>query len=168
MGAAAPPRFTSPESYTPKHRAEGVQGLVLAAVVTFALVGPGGTAAEERGTWSRHLEQAQSAASRGDVASALVALEQAYAAALETGRWESVIEYADAMLDLGDRPGLRRPIAAKARQAYFMALRRARDAGSLEGMVRSAEGFARLRDFEAFAYAALLIQLFEAREPQRP
>lgn len=143
--------------------------LVLAAlVVARAVAGPVGVAAQERQDWRGHLERAESAASRRDVASALKAIEQAYVAALETGRWEGVIEYADAVIRLRDRAGLGRATDAKAREAYSIALRRARDGGSVEGMLRSAEGFARLRDFEALAYAARLIELFEAQQRQVP
>lgn len=142
--------------------------VVAALIVSLAIIEPLGVAAQEREKWSRHLERAESASRRGEVGSALIALGHAYAAALETGRWEDVVEYADAMLGLRERPGLRGPITAKAREAYFIALRRARDARSMEGMLRAAEGFARLGDVEAFAYAARLIQLSEARRLESP
>ena len=165
---AARTQETTSRIASPQHLVWRVQLFIVAAIVAFTIIGLRGSVAEEREKWIRHLEQAESEARRGDVASALAAVEQAYGAALETGRWESVIEYADAALGLRDRPGLRRSIIAKAREAYFIALRRARDSGSTEGMLRAAEGFARLGDFEAVAYAARLIQLAEARETQSP
>ncbi len=153
----------------PTHLTARVSLLVLAALaIVLVVAASADIAAQEREEWKRHLERAESAASRGDVASALKALDQAYLAALDTGRWEGVVEYADAMLHLRERARLGGGTAAKAREAYLIALWRARDAGSVEGMLRSAEGFARLGDFEALAYAARVIQLYEAREQQSP
>jgi hypothetical protein len=85
---------------------------------------------------------------RGDIAAAERALRDAYGAAVGSRTWEGMVEVGDASRRVGQAPGARGRAAARAREAYLAALLRARQQGSLPGVVRAAEGFAALGDRE--------------------
>jgi len=103
-----------------------------------------GTAAQI--AWSAQLQQVDDALARNDVASAEMRWREAYAAALKSRHWEGMVAVGDAYRRLGDRGGFREVSEAKAHKAYLAALFRARSQGSLEGVLRSAQGFADLGD----------------------
>jgi len=96
--------------------------------------------------WRAQLQRVDDALARNDVASAEMHWREAYAAALKSRHWEGMVAVGDAYRRLGDLGGFREVSEAKARKAYLAALFRARSQGSLEGVLRSAQGFAELGD----------------------
>jgi hypothetical protein len=91
-----------------------------------------------------------------DVAAAERAWHEAYLTALGTWGWDGMMDVADAYVRLGriSNPG---PAAmAKARNLYLAAFFRARQQRSVDGLLRAAEGFARVGD-RAAAEQALRI-----------
>ena len=131
----------------------GGLGLVLAsALVSRAVSAPRAlqlpTVHGEAAPWARHLATVDSALEQGDVPAALQAWQQAYSEALRSRRWEGYADVSDAYLRIGriaDVPGSAVP---RARELYLTALFRARDAGSLDGVLRVAVAFAALGDHE--------------------
>jgi hypothetical protein len=97
--------------------------------------------------WTRRaaLVTVDDALRRGDTTTALRAWQQAYEAARMTRGWRPLVEVADVRMRIGETTDV---VAAspRARQAYFAALSRARAERSVDGVVRVAEGFARLGD----------------------
>src|SRR4029453_14957634 len=70
----------------------------------------------------------------------------AYVAAIKSRHWEGMVAAGDTYRRLGELGGFRKISDAKAREAYLAALFRARNRGSLEGVLRAAQGFAELGD----------------------
>ena len=102
----------------------------------------------EAAPWASHLATVDAALEKGDVPAALQAWGEAYSAALRSRRWEGYADVSDAYLRIGrvaDVPGSAVP---RARELYLTALFRARDTGSLDGVLRVAVAFAALGDHE--------------------
>jgi hypothetical protein len=124
--------------------------MVLVIVVSDALAGHAlGT--DARTAWQPHLAKVDAALARGDVAGAAMLWREAYAAALASRHWEGLVEVGDTYRRLGELGGFRPAATAKARQAYLAAFFRARQEGSLAGVLRVAEAFAELGDREVVA-----------------
>jgi hypothetical protein len=131
----------------------GGLGLVLAsALMSRAVSSPrpleSPTVRGEVAPWARHLATVDTALAVDDVPAALSAWGEAYSAALGSRRWEGYADVSDAYLRIGrvaDVPGSAVP---RARELYLTALFRARDAGSLDGVLRVAVAFAALGDHE--------------------
>src|SRR5262249_48145617 len=68
--------------------------------------------------------------------------------AIKSRHWEGMVAAGDIYRRLGELGGFRKLADAKAREAYLAALFRARNRGSLEGVLRTAQGFAELGDQE--------------------
>jgi hypothetical protein len=85
----------------------------------------------------------------GETAAMLRAWHAACLDALGSQGWESMIAVGDAALRIGEATGFTTAFAAKARQAYHVALYRAHRQESREGVLHAAEGFTRLGDREA-------------------
>lgn len=98
-----------------------------------------------------HLQSVKDALAVENVSAARQAWDEAYAAALRSRRWEGMLAVGDASLWIGARAGHREAAEARARQACLAALLRARQQGSLEGLLRTAEAFAALGDREVAA-----------------
>lgn len=101
--------------------------------------------------WTPHLEQVKDALARENVRTARQAWHEAYGAALRSRGWEGMIAVGDASLWIGERARDRNTADARARQAYLAALLRARQQGSLDGVLRAAEAFGALGDREMAA-----------------
>ena len=99
---------------------------------------------ESQIAWKAQLERVDDALVRNDLAGAEMLWRKAYAAALKSRHWEGMVAVGDAYRRLGDRAGFRNASDAKAREAYRIALFRARSEGSVEGVLRAAQGFAEL------------------------
>jgi hypothetical protein len=116
---------------------------------------------DDRGaSLSRRLASMDAAITHGDLSRAIYEWRDAYALAFGTGQWEPMVTVGDAALRIHaltrDPTGFR----AEARQAYLLALFRARDARTAEGVARVAEAFDALGDAEATARArAILVQV---------
>ena len=98
--------------------------------------------------WQVHLERVDAAMARHDPAGAEVLWGEAYVAAIKSRHWEGMVAAGDTYRRLGQLGGFRKISDAKAREAYLAALFRARNRGSLEGVLRAAQGFAELGDQE--------------------
>jgi hypothetical protein len=103
--------------------------------------------------WTPHIVAVNAALRAGDLTAASAASTEAYRAALASRRWEGLIEAADAHLRLAAAAGAPQAGIPRARELYLAALFRARDAGSLEGVLRAAQAFDRLGDREAADHA---------------
>src|SRR5262245_28778651 len=98
--------------------------------------------------WQVHLDRVDTAMARNDLAGAEALWGEAYVAAIKSRHWEGMVAAGDAYRRLGQLGGFRKISDAKAREAYLAALFRARNRGSLEGVLRAAQGFAELGDQE--------------------
>jgi hypothetical protein len=108
--------------------------------------------------WAPHITAVDAALRAGDLSAAATASTEAYRAALAGRRWEGLVEAADAYLRVADAAGAPHAGAPRARELYLAALFRARDAGSVEGVIRVAQSFDRLGDREATAHAMRVAQ----------
>lgn len=114
-------------------------------------VGPDGPARQpmEAGSpWMVYIRKVDEALARKDISSAEMAWQHANGEALRSRAWDGMVEVGDAALRIGDAAGLPKMGKPRARQAYLAALFWARDRGSLDGVFRVAESFAKLGDEE--------------------
>lgn len=98
--------------------------------------------------WQVRLERVDAALARKDIAGAEMLWGEAYVVAISSRRWEGMVAAGNTYRRLGELGGFRNIAEAKAREAYLAALFRARNHGSLEGVLSAAEGFAELGDQE--------------------
>ena len=98
--------------------------------------------------WQAQIERVEAALARNDLAGAEMLWSEAYVAAIKSRHWEGMVAAGDSYRRLGELGGFRKLSDAKARDAYLAALFRARSRGSLEGVLRTAQGFAELGDQE--------------------
>ena len=108
--------------------------------------------------WAPHVAAVDAALRSGDLTAATAASTEAYRAAMASRRWEGLVEAADAYLRIADAAGAPQAGVPRARELYLGALFRARDAGSVEGVIRVAQSFDRLGDREAAAHAMRVAQ----------
>jgi hypothetical protein len=128
----------------------GCLGLILSTALVSGGVGVSrvGSPTPTNGTppWAAHLATADAALTTGDVTAALTAWQAAYGAALASRQWEGFADVADAYLRIGRASGAPAGAVPRARDLYLSALFRARDAGSIEGVLRVATAFEGLGD----------------------
>lgn len=105
------------------------------------------------GAWTAPLRRMDEALAAGDIRLAERAWHDAYGQALGSRRWEGMVEAGDAALTIRAIAKAQRLAAPAARQAYLTALVRARRQGSVDGVLRTAEAFARLGDGEVVEQA---------------
>jgi len=96
--------------------------------------------------WTAHIREMQGALTERDLAVAEKAWHEAYRAALGGSGWEGMIVVGDAARRVAAAAGLVQKGEAKARWSYLLALARAREEGSLDGVIRVAEAFRSLGD----------------------
>jgi hypothetical protein len=132
------------------HRLVGASLTIALTVALTALAararGEAGDAPAREDAWSVHVRGALEALARRDIGSAEREWHEAYIAATGSWRWEGVMEVADLYLRIGEAAGRSPAAAARARNLYLTALFRARQQGSVDGLLRAAEGFARVAD----------------------
>jgi hypothetical protein len=97
--------------------------------------------------WPAALRRVDAALAAGDIPSATRAARDAYVGALATRKWEPLLAVGDAYVRVG-KAGTVPAAKGHARQAYLRALFRARDAGSVDGILRTADAFTALGDRE--------------------
>lgn len=97
-------------------------------------------------SWKAHLARVDNALAANKMSAAVLAWRDAYGAARGGLGWEGMLAVGDAALRIGDATGDRRGFEPRARQSYLAALFRARQEGSLDGVMRTTEAFARLGD----------------------
>lgn len=121
----------------------GMLGVVMAG--TRHTSGPAGALTNP---WGAHIQRMDEALTNKDVGAAGAAWRDALGAGLGTRGWEGLVAVGDASLRIGEAAGSRRSAEAKARKAYLAAFFRAREQGSFDGVLRTAEAFAGLGDRE--------------------
>ena len=101
---------------------------------------------EPLGPWTAHIQAMDQALSQNDRGESVHAWRRAYSAALSHPGWLGLLSVASASLRLGALPSLAREAAARARETYWIALFRARQQRSLDGVLHAAEAFSMLGD----------------------
>ncbi len=119
--------------------------MLLIGVVSEALAGHA-VAAEAQVAWQAQLDRVDEALGRNDQDQALLLWREAYAAALRSRHWRGLVAVGDTYRRLGAHGGFEKAAVAKARQTYLVALFRARQEGSVDGVLRVADAFAELGD----------------------
>jgi len=99
-------------------------------------------------SWASLLTAFDEAVARGDGTAALRTWSEAHSAALRARHWEGLLAVGEARLKVAQTADDEKAAIAKAREAYLAALFRARQDGSLEGVIRSAEAFEALGDVD--------------------
>jgi hypothetical protein len=99
-------------------------------------------------SWASLLTAFDDALARGDAGAALRTWTQAHSAALRSRHWEGLLAVGEARLRVERAADPEKAAVATAREAYLAALFRARQEGSLEGVIRAAEAFEALGDVE--------------------
>ena len=110
-------------------------------------------------TLAQRFAVVNAALDRGDVGTAAHAWRDAYVEALRTRRWTAMLDAGDAAMRIDAlvrRPGRPTRFVAEARQAYLIALFRARDARAPHGLELVGQAFARLGDHEMATRARML------------
>ncbi len=103
--------------------------------------------------WKAQLASLDRALGANDVGQAMRAWRDAYGAALGSRRWESMFAVGQAALRIGGAAGTLKGHDERARQCYLMALFRARQQKSVDGVLLVAEAFADLGDVEVASRA---------------
>jgi len=96
--------------------------------------------------WTEHIRAMDQALEERNATAAVRAWRNAYAAALGTPGWRGLVEVAAGSLRIGAIPGFGKASEARARETYWLALFRARQQGSLNGVLDTAEAFGALGD----------------------
>jgi hypothetical protein len=146
--------------------------LMLLVVIVTEVIAGHAVAAESQIAWKAQLEKVEDAVSRNDLTQAVMLWREAYAAALRSRHWEGMVAVAHTYQRLGGLAGFGRASEAKARQTYRAALFRARQEGSLDGVLQVAEAFADLGDREVVDRCIVIarsvaVQARDARGEQR-
>lgn len=115
--------------------------------------------------WAVHLQVMDDALKTKSISAAARAWREAYGSALGSRDWQGMIEVGEASLRIGQVAGTRQAAEAKARDAYLTALFRARQQGSLAGVLRAAEAFAALGDREVVEQSLRIADSLAARDP---
>jgi hypothetical protein len=119
---------------------------VVAATVLLAHASPVRTGEPGDTPWMPQIRELDDALGRWDVAAAVEAWHGARRTAIASRRWEALLDTGDATLWLTEVPAWQPTATARARELYLAAFFRAREEGSVRGMQRSADAFARLGD----------------------
>jgi hypothetical protein len=113
--------------------------------------------------WTAHIRRMDDALAQTDISAAEQTWREAYGAALRSRRWDGLVAVGDASLRIAEVVGAREAPKAKARRLYLAALFRARDQGSLDGVLRSTEAFAALGDHEVAVQGVRIAEDLAAR-----
>jgi hypothetical protein len=101
---------------------------------------------DSSGPWREYIRAMDLSLAEANATAAVRAWRNAYAAALGTPGWRGLVEVAAASLRIGAIPGFANASEARARETYWTALFRARQQGSLNGVLEAAEAFGTLGD----------------------
>ena len=138
-------------------------GLVIAGTL---LAGNVAAVADPDGPWAPAIHQVDAALARKEYSAALRAANDAYSLALGSTRWDGMVSAGDLYRRIGDATGLKRSFEAKAREAYQKAYFRARQQASVEGVLRSVEGYAALGDTQMVGVGLRVAERLAARDPE--
>ena len=141
----------------------GLIGLTLPFLVTLGHLTARSPQPAAARSWQAPLKNAEHALAEGNLGDAARAERQAYQAALTSGQWPGMIEVGDLRLRMNQGIAMRSTAEqAPVRQAYLIALARARRDGDLDGVLRAAEAFARLDDEETVERSLRIASVFAA------
>lgn len=141
-------------------------GLVLSSALLSGAIARGADPAVPRDVvapWAAHLTAMDEALRAGDVARANAEWREAYGIALGSRRWDGFADAGDAALRLGRASGAADAGVPRAREVYLSALFRARDTGSLDGVLRVAQSFNSLGDRDVTTQAGRMADRLAAR-----
>ena len=114
-------------------------------------------------SWREPLQSAEHALAQGNFGEAARAEREAYRAAISSGQWPGMIEVGDLRLRMHQGVATRTTDGrAQVREAYLIALARARRKGDLGGILRAAEAFAKLDDAESVERSLRIASVFAA------
>jgi hypothetical protein len=135
-------------SYTLALAAVSMLGMAILARLGVEFLADHGVGLDLDVAWQVQLARVDAALARNDLAGAEILWAEAYVAAIKSRHWEGMVAAGDIYRRLGGLGGFRKLADAKAREAYLAALFRARNRGSLQGVLRAAQAFAELGDPE--------------------
>lgn len=144
--------------------ATGMLFLLLAIAEVMAAPAEAG-AADAVAPWASRVRAMDEALARKDVRAARYEWQGAYGAALGSRRWDALVEVGDARLRIGRVAGDRKAAEPMARRLYLAAFFLARQQGSLDGALVTAEAFARLGDQEVSRACLGTAERIAARAP---
>lgn len=125
-----------------------VRGMMM--VVALAISGCGARSTDPyAASWAQYIEVMDDALTRGDMNAAEMARQAAFLAARGSRRWDAMAAVGDASVRLMKSPGASPTVRPEAQRIYRWALFRARQQGSLEGVMRVSKAFIELGDREA-------------------
>ncbi len=101
--------------------------------------------------WTAHIRKMDDALGQRNLSAAQMAWRDAYGAALASRHWEAMLDAGNAYLRVAEAAGTPAAGYPKARTAFLAAFFRARQQGSLDGVLGAAEAFAGLGDREVAA-----------------
>jgi hypothetical protein len=140
-------------------------------VVAFRLADVGPTAAASalrvpavEAPWESSLRSLDAALQRGDAGAANRTWHEGYSAVLASGRWDGFVAMGDAVRRIADAAGSRSLGEARSRSLYLAALFRARQQGTVDGVLRAAEAFAGLGDREVVEQCLIVARALAARD----
>jgi hypothetical protein len=123
-------------------------------------------AGEDTTPWAPGIRRAEEALTRREFSAALRAANEAHEAATRTTGWEGLVEVAGTYRHIGEVTGLRQSFDTKAREIYGRGLFRARQQGSVEGVLRVAEGYLTLGDITAATQCVRVAERLAGRDPE--
>ncbi len=115
--------------------------------------------------WVEAIRAVDEALAAGNVSAAGRAWSEAYSAAQRSRGWEGFLAAGDAHVRIHQATGRGKASAAGARESYLAALWRARQEGSLEGVLQAAEAFDSLGDATVAAEALRIAEAVAGRNP---
>jgi len=148
--------------------------MALGAIVVASLALDGGLArlasavmkpASSEAPWTPAIRAVDDALAAGDVTTAVQTWSEAYSIAARSRRWEGLMAVGDARIRIDHTAGRGKVSVAKARESYLAALVRARQEGSLEGVLQAAEAFDALGDAEVATEALRIAEAVAGRDP---
>ena len=158
-------------------RSGRIRNALVVGLMTVGAIGGSGCGSRssdpEMAFWAQYIRVMDAARLRGDFYAADAARQVAYLAALESQRWDAMAAVGDASAQLGDEfPRARAGLRPDVQRIYAIALRRAREQGSLDGVLRVSEAFADLGDRDRareglLVAADMLAASRDARDVQR-
>jgi hypothetical protein len=122
---------------------------------------------ETLGPWTAHIQAMDQALAERDPYAALGAWRQAYSAALSDPGWRGLLTAATASLRLRVFSGLTGEAVTRARETYWIALFRARQQRSLDGVLSAAAAFESLGDFSASHQSMRIAEVLATRRAQQ-
>lgn len=114
--------------------------------------------------WVPPIQKADEALARKEYGVALRATDDARQIAHAARRWEGLVAVGDAYRRIGAATEAPRAFDPKAHDVYLAALFRARQEGSVDGVLRVAEGFAAMGDAELVARCIRIAEILAAHD----